>query len=359
MCIAQRSRLLWSLLLWFAAAGCGVIRVQDCPQDQCADANCYCKVDNWVLSAQGLPADFDVFYIYPTLIASQDHALMNHREFPRERQRAEIYVRQQFCWFPPGGGIYAPFVRQLEITRCLPYLKDHDTCWADNPMKTGIDDTVRAFRYYLTYYNQGRPYVLVGHSQGAIDLYELLRRVPEITERNGFVAAYLPGLPLLSAAEIEAPLAGRGLRVARTATDLGVIVVWNTQTDEARESFFTRPHTAVINPVTWQTNDDRAVPAAGGFRYDDRERDPQARVKPLTLPLAVRADAARGALIAQLPAGHSCDAPRFMGAGVLHMNDVFFFAPQIRGNILDRVKAWREKYPPAEQPARRAESTKP
>lgn len=38
-----------------------------------------------------------------------------------------------------------------------------------------LQDIEHAFDYYLKHYNQGRPFILAGHSQGAKSVIELLK----------------------------------------------------------------------------------------------------------------------------------------------------------------------------------------
>ena len=50
-----------------------------------------------------------------------------------------------------------------------------------------------------------------------------------------------------------------------------------------------------------------------------------------------KADPSRGALIVDLPSKSKYDANGFMGEGVFHMNDIWFFAMNLMDNARNRV----------------------
>ncbi len=294
----------------------------------------YARPGNWFIRESGpSEAAYDVFYLYPTLFASKETALMS-RDDEAVMKKAAAFVRAQTGIFGGDARIFAPFVRQLEYGRCLPILHKPPM---ETDLRKGIFDARRAFRFYLEHDNGGRPFVLFGHSQGAVELYELLRQETAISPRTGFVAAYLIGIPRLTAAQVARDFAGRGIVPARGADDRGVIVVWNTQNAEARDSLFTGPGTLCINPLNWRTDGEPAPAAAnpGAFFYD--YRDGSSRRVPAFCGAYV--DPEKGALIVDLPSNGIWDANGMMGPGVFHMNDVWFFAEALRRNALTRVRA--------------------
>ena len=304
----------------------------------------YRDPENWVIcEAEKQNTDYDVFYVYPTLFADKKQPLMNWRDNPKLRAKTVAFAKAQTMdIFGKKVRVFAPFVRQLDYTRCTRHL-DPERDWRKNAaIVPGVEDTRAAFRHYLDHFNRGRPYILLGHSQGAMDLYLLLQAMPEISAPHGFVAAYLPGLPLLSANGIAADFAERGIAPAKGEKDLGVVIVWNTQAPGVDNPRFTGNKTHCINPLNWRTD---ATPAdkaenLGAFFYDYRNGSSR------TVPnfCGARIDTERGALIVDLPVLSRYDAKGFMGKGVFHMNDIWFFAGNLRRNAELRVKLWKEKY---------------
>ena len=304
----------------------------------------YADKANWAIREGGSPAAaFDLFYIYPTLAADPDKPLMDWPEGSAIRAKTEGFAAAQTGIFAPDARVFVPFVRQLEFIRCIPLLEKPDTPLRDTELATGIDDTKRAFLYYLDNYNRnGRPFVLLGHSQGAMDLYELLVSTPEITSDRGFVAAYLVGMPHLTAEKLQSDFAGRGIAAATGADDTGAIIIWNTQNAEAGPSKFSTPGGVCINPLNWKTDGTPAA-AAENIRsvfYDYRDGSSRAAEH----FCGARIDPAKGALIVDLPSNSRWDGNGKLGFGIFHINDVWFFAENMHRNALDRVAAWKQQY---------------
>jgi len=290
--------------------------------------------------------EFEVFYIYPTLFQNKLRPVMDHR-FERIRTKASDYIDLTFGLLTDPVHplkLYAPFVRQADYLTALE--TDFTADLGDTLLRYGIEDTKTAFRYFMDYFHQpGMPYILVGHSQGASDLYELLRTTPEIAPESGFAAAYLAGLPKKTAAEIDRDFEGRGIRRAKGEADSGVILVWNTVSADAGDNIFTTPGGSVINPVNWKTDGTPAdlSGAQDTAYYYVSEKEPAGTFK-ASLMGSVRAEPARGALIVDLPGDSQYDASGQMGEGIFHANDIFFFAGYLRDNMVRRAAAWRAEH---------------
>ena len=75
---------------------------------------------NWVIcEAEKRNTDFDVFYVYPTLFADKKQPLMNWRNNPKLRAKTVAFSEAQTGIFGDKARVFAPFVRQLDNTRCL------------------------------------------------------------------------------------------------------------------------------------------------------------------------------------------------------------------------------------------------
>ena len=166
----------------------------------------YANPSSWLSSGEtnSILPEFEVFYIYPTLFQNKLRPVMDHR-FDRIRVKAADYLKLTFGLLTDPVHpfkLYAPFVRQADYGTALE--TDFAGDLGETLLRYGIEDTKTAFLYFLErFHTPGMPYILIGHSQGASDLYELLRDTPEITPESGFVAAYLPGLPKKTAEEFH------------------------------------------------------------------------------------------------------------------------------------------------------------
>jgi hypothetical protein len=128
---------------------------------------------------------FDCFYVYPTV--SNDSGAVSDWMAGNEETDC---VRAQAGRYSRVCRVFAPLYRQITLTA----LNGNATpSAADRAL--GYDDVIAAFNHYLTHYNQGRGFVLIGHSQGS----GVLQRVvageidgrPELRER--LISAHLLG----------------------------------------------------------------------------------------------------------------------------------------------------------------------
>ena len=308
----------------------------------------YADHASWVRmgASDSILPEFEVFYIYPTLFQNKLRPVMDHR-FERIRTKASDYIDLTFGLLTDPVHplkLYAPFVRQADYLTALE--TDFTADLNGTLLQYGIEDTKTAFRYFMKFFHKpGMPYILIGHSQGASDLYELLRTPPEITPESGFAAAYLAGLPKKTAAEIDRDFEGREIRRGRNEDDTGAVLVWNTVSADAGDNIFTTPDGFVINPVNGKT-DGSPADLSGSQEtayYYVSEKEPAGTFK-ASLMGSVRADPAGGALIVDLPGDSQYDASAQMGEGVFHANDIFFFAGFLRENMVRRAAAWRAAY---------------
>jgi hypothetical protein len=132
----------------------------------------------------------DCFYVYPTV--SRDQGLNSDLNPVEEKAAAET----QFARFASVCRPFAPMYRQMTISAVVAF-----TAGANIEQAAGIAyrDVAAAWHNYLATKNNGRPFVLIGHSQGSLMLQMLIAN--EI-EKNPAVAArmklaILPGFNLL------------------------------------------------------------------------------------------------------------------------------------------------------------------
>ncbi len=293
----------------------------------------YSRPGNWIIlpDAHTPPREVDVFYVYPTIVAHEDHPYMDWSS-PSVREKAVNIAAQQTGVFSDIGTIYAPYYRQGEYFRVIreAAAKPEDQVYT----RLGIEDIRKAFRYYLEHYNKGRPFILFGHSQGAMVLLELMKsefRDPKI--RGRLVAAYLIGYPKMPKTFPDHP----HIRLARGACDTGVVICYNSESPDAVKSIFTGPDTYCINPLNWRTDDSKADASMnrGAVFFDgknhivsEEKNFCSAVINPET-----------GALIV-VPAKPGKYDSELMGKGVYHMNDIYFFYRNLADNARERVGAF-------------------
>jgi len=133
----------------------------------------------------------DCFYVYPTV--STDQGLNSDMVAGREEQ---LMAQTQFARFASVCRTFAPVYRQMTLGSIAAYSAGLDITQA---AELAYADVAAAWRNYLATRNQGRPFVLIGHSQGSLMLQQLIAR--EIETKPALAArmrlAIIPGFNVL------------------------------------------------------------------------------------------------------------------------------------------------------------------
>jgi hypothetical protein len=144
-------------------------------------------------SSRPVAADppIDCFYVYPTV--STDPGLNSDMLAGREEQ---LMAETQFARFASVCRTYAPIYRQMTLGSVAAYSAGLDITPA---AQLAYRDVAAAWRNYLASRNQGRPFVLIGHSQGSLMLQQLIAREietsPAVAARMRL--AIIPGFNVL------------------------------------------------------------------------------------------------------------------------------------------------------------------
>ena len=209
----------------------------------------YSNPAHWLSLPNAADKAVDVFYLYPTAWVKVDETEPNicNIDNPVMLKQAGIIFAQQATAFEAVGNIFAPFYRQADAAYILPLpFAERDKFIAGIP----AGDAMAAFDHYIHHYNNGRPFILAGHSQGSmvlrILLAEYMAKNPEVYQR--MVAAYVIGYSVTG----EYLTANPHLKFARGPNDTGVIISYNTQAPVIHgPNGVVLPGAVAINPITW------------------------------------------------------------------------------------------------------------
>jgi hypothetical protein len=136
-------------------------------------------------------ANVDCFVVYPTV--SRDSG-MNSDLTPGDGEEKAAIV-SQFARFSGSCRIFAPVYRQMTIGAVAASAAGADVI---QPAILAYSDVRSAWKEYLAKYNKGRPYVLLGHSQGALMLQRLIaHEIEGKPEAARMKLAIIPGFNLL------------------------------------------------------------------------------------------------------------------------------------------------------------------
>lgn len=265
-------------------------------------------------------AEADVFFIHPTTFTSGE-AWNQPPDHGEALQRLRDWVLPaQAGAFNSCCRVFAPAYRQATLAAFFDLEGE-----GGKALDLAYEDVAAAFRNFLQNRNDGRPFILAGHSQGARHLDQLLRKAitPDQISRN-LVAAYLVGRPIPTTGPDAPPLP-----VCTTPTQTGCIVSWNSQMAEAAVEIG-QPDSICVNPLTW-TDDSAGFDAnLGGVDF--------VRNGAVETGVAdAKCDAGR-LLLTEVKSENFSRMP--FGEGNFHLYEFNLYYMNIRQNAEDRVSAF-------------------
>lgn len=215
-------------------------------------------------------------------------------------------------------------------------------------MERAYQDILAAYDNFMVRRDKSRPFMLVGHSQGALHLLNLLKdRISNSPERSHLIAAYVLGWPV----SIEEDLEAIGMKACENAGETGCILSWmsfatGADTKDLKAWYDTslglsgRPRAGssmlCTNPLNWTING-----------VADAELNLGSVVlttgdTPLPAPIAnlTGATCKDGTLFVSPILGSDWQVMD-LGGGNLHFYDINLFWTNIELNSLTREINWR------------------
>jgi Protein of unknown function (DUF3089) len=163
----------------------------------------------------------DCFYVYPTVsMDATPNSDMNAG--PEEHS----VIQHQFARFASQCRVYAPLYRQVTLTALRSMIAGKPLA-ADRML--AYNDVLDAWNHYLANDNSGRGVVLIGHSQGAGVLTQLIR-----TEIDGkpiqkqMVSALLLGTNVATPKDKDVGGAFQNTPLCKSATQTGCVIAYVT-----------------------------------------------------------------------------------------------------------------------------------
>ncbi len=304
----------------------------------------YSKAVHW-LSLPAAIKEVDVFYLYPTAWARKDTSEPYVCEVDNQMmiKYSNLAYARQATAFETIGNIYAPYYRQADAAYCFSL-----TSAEQEKVVAGIPtlDATAAFDYYIKNYNNGRPFILAGHSQGSNVLLYLLsgymNEHPDVYSR--MIAAYVIGYSVTQ----EYLANNTHLKFAEGADDTGVIISYNTQSPDvaAGANVLVLDGALVINPITW-TRDETLATAdknLGSLVLNPDGSIAQGIPNPVMNYADAQVDKVKGAVICSTAdADKLAPGNAVLVKGVFHSFDYPFYYYNIRENAENRTKKFLGK----------------
>ena len=215
----------------------------------------YADTSQWFVIDRG--ANVDIFYIVSTEIgdyvyddsmgqyAGVKDSIIHYADTRWEKTRQALRGEMVGVDNLLSGDLnfFSPYYRQCSL----------ESFTSDSLMQVRtalpMSDLKRAFRYYLDTLSCGRPFILMGFSQGAMGVVELLKTM-DSASYSRLVAAYVIGWKV-TADDMKCPF----IRPAGDSIDLGVTICYNSVAKpEGAIPMLSDGNMMSINPVNWRTD---------------------------------------------------------------------------------------------------------
>jgi hypothetical protein len=210
---------------------------------------------------------------------------------------------------------YSPYYRQCSLQS----FESDSLAAARMPLALG--DVRRAFGHYLKHYNDGRPFILAGFSQGAHIMMELLKEMDNDTYRR-MIAAYAIGITI--------PGADSHIVAAKGADDTGVTICYNSVRDTGCAMRGWSKSSIAINPVNWMTDGTPATlitEPSPLLPVDEQRKD----------TMTVHLDTTSGLLIVEGFTAKDYVLPLLGLEGNYHTREIWLYRDQLRENMALRA----------------------
>lgn len=269
----------------------------------------------------------DVFFIHPTTFTTnnENHAMnasIHDSLLNAKTDNGSILFQSSV--FNNSSRVFAPRYRQAHLSAF--YLKkDSD----EAAFEIAYSDLKNAFEYYLKHYNNGRPIIIAGHSQGAKMSEFLLRDYFENKPlMNQLVVAYILGWPVPENYYAKIPFCNNALQT-------GCICSWRTYRKGYTPEFVEKEKFKALNtnPLTWTADETHA----------SRKENSGSVLRNFNKVYKKTTDAQVNGNILWVK------KPRFPSGFFLfmknyHIADINLFYLNLRKNANDRTKAFLNRY---------------
>jgi hypothetical protein len=280
----------------------------------------YSKEGMWynVLNDKG--EGVDVFYVVSTWEfdwLTEDGIVSHYADVFNQEHREDMSteIKKIATYMADGNHFYAPYYRHITLNTWATLDEDiinerfHDVAFVD---------IQNAFNHFTTHFNQGRPFILAGFSQGGKAIVELIKIMPE-EMRKRMVAAYVLGYKVTPDDMKQAPW----LVAAKDSTDTGVVICYNSVSDvKYIKPVISAPCAMCINPVNWRTD---ATPA---ILHDS-----------ITVTLSPEHNVL---VLNGYDGSHLTNILDFLNVGDYHSIEPWEYSECLHKNIKQRIEAYKE-----------------
>ena len=294
----------------------------------------YSQAANWAV-CENTSADpsmenktADVFFVCPTAVGGDENTLNMNMADEKSRKGFLGAVLMEKGIYDDNARFFAPYYRQATLqVYMLP--TEQQTA----PLDYAYEDIRVAFEYYLSNYNDDRPIILAGFSQGGDMVKRLMMEYGRDKSFNDkLIAAYVIGWNVTDEDLAAYPY----IRMAEGEADTDVIVSFCSESEELTESAIVPTNTNSINPLNWMYDSTEADKSLNiGACFVDGTGAILTEIPEFT---GAYIDSDRGTL--KVPDVVKEDYPAklaFLDEGNYHIYDYMFFYRNLEKNVQTRI----------------------
>ena len=320
--------LLLCLIMIFATGGC----TGKNSDDNNVKNSVYANVDNWVYAETDVAGkDADVFFVNPTVYKGTDEELV-WEKYDKETKKSFVgAVNMEKGIYDDNARFFAPYYHQAALSAYYaPKAESKDI------FDSAYSEVRDAFEYYMESYNDGRPLILAGFSQGAQHCIRLLKEYSDNEKFNRIlVACYAIGWRFTEQEQAEYP----DIQFAQGEKDTGVLIAFNSEAVDVQDSLMIPKgtKTLAINPLNWKNDGTVADKSMNlGACFTDYEGKITKEIPHLT---GAYIDDNRGAL--KVTDVNPKDYPSVLFSdGIYHIYDYQFFYRNLEKNVQTRIESF-------------------
>lgn len=297
----------------------------------------YSNPKHWMVMPEKNEKNVDAIYIYPTVYGTLSEAEDDIADIDDTSMRvmALYSAANQASVFDENCNVYAPYYRQFTVESLLDIMDNSP----ESLSYIASRDLYPMLDYYFENLNEGRPFILAGHSQGSVWLTVILedymKAHPEYLEK--MIAAYAIGYSVTKDYLEKNP----HLKFAQGADDTGVIISYNTEGAGNKEAYncVVKEGAIAINPINWRLDDTYATKEENlGTLEESGEL--------IKNYADARLDVERGVVVCS-SVKNSTEIQnalrKYFGPESFHLQDYNLYYGNLQQNVADRIDAFMKK----------------
>ena len=294
----------------------------------------YSLEENWAYCENGEDErEADVFFICPTVFGGTDEE--KNMAMDDEETKANFLgaTNMEKGIYDGECRFFAPYYRQIGLN-----VYELPAADREEYLELAYEDVQDAFEYYCEEWNDGRPIVLAGFSQGADMCLRLMKDCfDDVALQDQLVACYAIGWSITEEELEENP----HMKAAQGEADTGVIISFNSEAESITDSLMIPSGTKAvsINPLNWKTDGTKADKNQNlGACFTDYDGNIVNEIPELT---GAYIDSTRGALKVTDVTPEEYPASLYIFEdGIYHLYDYQFFYRNLQENVKTRVESY-------------------